>query len=191
MRKAFSLVTAIFVMVLMASVSALVFSLSSKITTNSTSQYQREQAALLAKSYTELAIMAVMDHNRTSSGQCVQRITGNINGIVQGQATSGNANRGTGYRVDTRIYYLGNGLRGICTRKLILNDNNKVPRINITENYNDYAKPDALAAIVIDVNIQYKDPNQVDSYLANGGTPSGITANVPWITFHRRTLQKI
>ena len=75
MRKAFSMLTAIFIIVLMAIVAAFIMNLSGKMVKGTTSQFQREQSVLLAKSYTEYAIMAVManDHNSSS---CLNEITG-------------------------------------------------------------------------------------------------------------------
>jgi hypothetical protein len=186
MRKAFSLLTAVFVMLLMATVSLLVFNVAGKITKTSTAQYQREQAALLARSYTELAIMAIIDHNRTATGNCIENIDGVVNGLIQGAPAGGNTNSGSGYRVQTRIYYLGNDLP--CSQSRLFND-------SATEIKTTYkaveADPDEVAAVIIDVYIQYRDPSQVDAFLSNGGTTTNIPANVPWVTYHRRTLQKI
>ena len=76
-RKAFSMLTAIFVILIMASVGAMVMSLSGKMVKETTTQFQREQAMLLAKSYTEYAIMAVMANgNRATANQCLNQITG-------------------------------------------------------------------------------------------------------------------
>ena len=77
-RKAFSMLTAIFVIVIMASVGAMVMSLSGKMVESTTTQFQREQSMLLAKSYTEYAIMAVMANgNRTTN--CLDTINGVFN----------------------------------------------------------------------------------------------------------------
>jgi len=77
-RKGFSLITAIIVIILMASVSIFVMNLSSKMTRETTAQYQREQAMLYAKSYTEYAILAVMANDRSASGQCLNEIDGTM-----------------------------------------------------------------------------------------------------------------
>ncbi len=75
MRKAFSMLTAIIIIVLMATVAAFIMNLSGKMVKGSTVQFQREQSVLLAKSYTEYAIMAVTanEHNNTT---CLNTITG-------------------------------------------------------------------------------------------------------------------
>jgi hypothetical protein len=78
-RKAFSMLTAIFLILLMSSVAILVMNLSGKIVRETTAQYQKEQAILYAKSYTEYAIMAVMSNDRSAAGgDCTDTITGNI-----------------------------------------------------------------------------------------------------------------
>ena len=98
MRKAFSMITAIIVIVLMATVGTFILNLSGKMVKGTTTQFQREQAMLLAKSYTEYAIMAVTanEHNNT---QCLKTITG------------GYGNDGSGndlYSIKVAISYIGN-----------------------------------------------------------------------------------
>jgi len=57
MRKAFSMITAIFIIVLMATVGAFIMNISAKSVKSTVLQFKREQAILYARSYTELAIM--------------------------------------------------------------------------------------------------------------------------------------
>jgi len=59
MRKGFSLLVAIFTIVLISLVASYIFYASSSINREGELQYQREQAILLARSYTEYAVMAV------------------------------------------------------------------------------------------------------------------------------------
>jgi len=75
-RKAFSMITAIFIIVLMSSVAAFIANISGKMVKETTAQYHREQSVLLAKSYTEYAIMAVTanEHNLST---CLNDISGN------------------------------------------------------------------------------------------------------------------
>lgn len=169
MRNAFSMFTAIFVIIIMAVISSLVLSLSGKITKETSSQFRQEQAALLARSYTELAIMAVMNHNRNATN-CIEDIDGVINGFDAGGTTSTEG----GYSVETRIYYLGNDLP--CPQSRKLNDSTTHSATRITTNYNDVGAPDAIAAVIIDVYVSHDDPD-VD--------------NDVHYTYHRRTLQKI
>ncbi len=56
MRKAFSMITAIFVIVIMATIAAFVMNLSGKIVKSTTAQYRDAQASLYAKSYTEFVL---------------------------------------------------------------------------------------------------------------------------------------
>ncbi len=74
-REAFSMLTAIFVIIIMATVGMLVMNLSGKMIKQTTAQFQREQAMLLANAYTEFAIMAVTanDHNTST---CLNNISG-------------------------------------------------------------------------------------------------------------------
>ena len=105
MRKAFSILTAIFIIVLMATVAAFILNLSGKMVKGTTAQFQKEQSMLLAKSYTEYAIMAVTanEHNSTN---CLNEIAGTY------------GNDGTGnplYTIDVDIYYIGDAnLDGSC-----------------------------------------------------------------------------
>ena len=97
-RKAFSMLTAIVVIVLMATVAMLVMSMSAKLVKETTAQYQREQAVLLANSYTEYAVLAVTGNNRTVN--CLETIKGTV-----GDATALDPNNG--YRIRTHIAYIG------------------------------------------------------------------------------------
>ncbi len=77
-RKAFSMLTAIVIIVLMSAVGMLVMSMSGKLVKETTAQYQREQAVLLANSYTEYAVMAVTANDRAAN--CLSTINGTWNG---------------------------------------------------------------------------------------------------------------
>ncbi len=92
-RKAFSMITAIFVIVLMATVAIMIMSTSGKMIQETTAQFQREQSVLLAKSYTEYAIMAVMANEHNTSN-CLNTITGNFGGA-------------DGYDITVQISYIG------------------------------------------------------------------------------------
>ena len=63
-KKAFSMITAIFTIVIMASVTALIMNVTGKTVKETTIQYQKEQAVLLARSYTELGLLYAMHYNR-------------------------------------------------------------------------------------------------------------------------------
>jgi len=161
-RKAFSMITAIFVILIMSTVAVFIMNISGKVVKESVAQYQKEQAVLLAKSYTELAIMAVMSNDRNGTGNCVYT----INGIVVppgGTITNADTN-GEGYRVRTHIGFIGaNADIGSCAT---------------VRQFGNPASGNELN-IIVDVYVDYKDIQQ------------GNPANSPWITYHRRTLQKI
>ena len=153
-RKAFSLITAIFVMLLMASVGAFVMGISGKIVQETTAQYQKEQAVLLAKSYTEFAIMAVMSNDRRGTVKCISDITGVI-------GAAGASTNGEGYKVETRISFIG-----LDAEISACDDTRELGNPAISDDLN----------IIVDVYVRYKDINHPTS---------------PWISYHRRTLQKI
>ena len=152
LRKAFSMLTALVVIVLMATVAMFVMNLSGKIVKSTTSQYQHEQAELYAKSYTEYAILAVTGNNRSSD--CIEDIGGTI-----GSPSSGN-----GYRIRTHIAYITDSTVDLskCSSTRILN--------------NTVSTPETPLTIVIDAYVDYKDPDNTSG---------------PWLTVHRRSIQKI
>jgi type II secretory pathway pseudopilin PulG len=159
LKKAFSLLTAIIVILLMASVAMFVMNLSGKIVKSTTAQFQREQAELYAKSYTEYAIMAVTAHNRSTN--CIDTITASIQMDTSAGAPS--VAQGNGYRVRTHIAYIGPTTEiGNCTPIRQLSTNVTTPKTPLT--------------IIIDAYVDYKDPDNT------GG---------PWLTVHRRSIQKI
>ncbi len=138
-REAFAMITAIFVIVIMATVGALVMGTSGKIVKTTTAQYQHEQAILYAKSYTEYAVMAVTAHSRAAN--CIKTINGKI---------GDDPVNGAGYRVRTQIAYIGRPAEiGNCaaTRRLsstfIFNGN--TPLTLIIDAYVDYKDPDNTA----------------------------------------------
>jgi hypothetical protein len=155
-KKAFSMITAIIMIVIMATVGILVMNMTGKIIKETTTQYRREQAVLLAKSYTEFAIMAVTADDRDNG--CIEDINGS--NIIADDAS------GKGYQVDTRIYYIGKDseahLVGNCSSNSILDS-------NVTTDGSDLQ-------IIVDVYVKYKELDNIDA---------------DWITYHRRTLQKI
>ena len=143
MRKAFSMITAIFVIVIMATIAMFVTSLSGRGVKATSNQYQKAQAMLYAKSYTEFAIMAVTAHNRTAN--CVETITGSI----------GNINEG-GYAIRTHIAYIGPTSEiGNCSGTRQLSNNVTTPSTPLTiivDAYVDYKDPDNTAAPKITVH---------------------------------------
>ena len=142
MRPAFSMITAIFVIVIMATVGTLVTSTSSKIVKTTTAQYQHEQAILYAKSYTEFAVMAITANDRNSS--CTQDIDGNI-----GTDNS----TGDGYRVRVRIAYIVDGTQ-INTSGC---DATRVLSTSVTTK-------ETPLTVIIDAYVDYKDPDNTTQW---------------------------
>jgi len=129
-RKAFSMITAIFVILMMATVGSFIMNLSGKMVQETSSQYRKEQAILYAKSYTEFAIMAATQRT------CVRKIRANVDG------NAANIQRGRGYYVEVLIQYVGNN--SACTNKLT------------TGNIRYAASVDTV--ILIDTYVRYRDP---------------------------------
>ena len=160
-RKAFSLITAIFLILLMSSVATFVMNLSGKIVQETTSQYQKEQAVLYAKSYTELAIMTVMSNDRNGTGVCISDIE-----AVKVIPVGADSAIAQGYNVETRIAFIGS--------------NTDIQScFDIRELDNPVTAASDDLNIIVDVYVRYKDISHP--------TP----ASAPFITYHRRTLQKI
>lgn len=124
MRNAFSMITAIFIILLMGTVGAFIMNLSAKMVKGTTTQYQHEQSLLLARSYTEYAIMAITANDRNSS--CLNTLSESYGD----------------YTVDVNLSYIGRDL-GNCERKL----SDKVQEVNsplnvIIDVYVHYPEPD-------------------------------------------------
>ena len=170
-KKAFSMVTAIFTIVIMASVTSLIMSITGKTIHETTAQYQKEQAALLARSYTELAILYAIHRDRTNDG-CINTINAEF-----GESILGN-NYDPKYDITVNIQYAGN--------------KTNVPPANCSEiigtdgNWIDNGNTgfDATVSLLIDVYVSYRDMN----HPANTNTD---TSDDVLKTFHRRTLQRI
>jgi hypothetical protein len=127
---------------IMSIVSIMIMNVTEKTLKSTTHQYQKEQAALLARSYTELAILYVMYYDRSSD--CLETITDHF-----GDATSG-------YDIDVRIKYIGNAnLLAHCSASSIVATLDQ----NITGFY-------STISLVVDTYIHYKDfddPSHRDS----------------------------
>ena len=147
MRRGFSMLTAIAVIVVISAIGAFILNLSGKMVSETTAQFQREQAMLLSKSFTEYAIMAVTANEHNSSN-CLNTITSDINGF---------------YKVQVDVSYIGRDLDSSCS--------------NIISQ--DVTTSKSPLSIIVDVYVKYQDPDD----------PRGGSA--PYITFHKRTIQKI
>ena len=177
MRSAFSMIMAIFVIVIMAGLLALVSTLSGKTVKETTAQYRHEQAALLAKSYTEFAILAIQGHQMSAGGNnCLRTVTannGNPTVVLNGQD----------YRIDIKIQYIGLRPRGIgCPPTALAVTGHRSLGHQTTAGAPTTSTD---VSVTIDVYVQYHDMDIVD---ALGGTAG---PDAPWVTFHRRTLQRL
>jgi hypothetical protein len=146
MRPAFSMLMALAVIVIVSTISVLVLNLSGKMVTGTTAKYREEQAALLANSYAELAILSVINQDINSS--CITELNSTVDNLVpNGSASlSGDAV----YRVNVQISYLGNDLNA-CDSNHILNNG-----ATIATDYNT-TLPAGLAAVIIDVFVRYRN----------------------------------
>ena len=134
-RKAFSMITAIIVIVLMASVAVFIMNLSGKMVKETTTQYQREQAILLSKSYTEYAVMAVTANEHNSS-KCLNTIKGSY------------PSTDPAYFITVELSYIGRDLDASCAR-ILANDVNTTNSplnviIDVFVRYPDYDHPGDL-----------------------------------------------
>lgn len=138
MRKAFSMITVIIVIVLMATVAVFILNLSGKMVKETTTQFQREQAMLLAKSYTEYAIMAVTANERNVT--CLNSISGAYPAISPA------------YNIDVTISYIGNGtgLGDVSSCYHNLSNTVSTPKsplniiVDVFVRYPDYDHPNGL-----------------------------------------------
>jgi type II secretory pathway pseudopilin PulG len=132
-KKAFSMITAIFVIIIMATVTSLIMNVTGKTVKETTQQYQKEQAQLLARSYTELAILNVLHYDR--SADCLENITDHFG------ATGDN-----GYDINITIKYIGQS--ATLTNCLVAN---KIATLNGSTKF------DNTVSMVIDTYIKYRD----------------------------------
>jgi len=139
-RKAFSMVTAIIVMILMASLTAMIMNVTGKTIKSTTLQYQKEQAQVLTRSYTELALLYILNYDRTQVGHsCLKTIN----------ASFGEADNL--YTIKMEIRYIANNditlFPNGCARNISPTWNVASPFLNI----------DQSISVIIDTYVNYKD----------------------------------
>jgi hypothetical protein len=133
MRDAFSMITALFIIILMATASMLVLNMSGKMVKETTAQFQREQAMLLANSYTEYTLLAVTanEHNTTN---CLNSISG----------TYGD------YAINVNISYIAKSTENTTNCATVLSSSvttESTPLqviVDVNVRYPDYDQPDDL-----------------------------------------------
>lgn len=140
-RSAFSMITAIFVILLLATVAAFILNLAGKTVEETTTQYRKEQAILYAKSYTEFAIMSA------TARDCIKEIEADVGG------TTTQVLAGQGYRITVSLQYIGNELAGsaTCTTlgNAIVNAESR-GAVVLVDTYVSYRNPDHPHAIAGD-----------------------------------------
>lgn len=109
MRRGFGLITAIVIMITVATLMTLMIGLSSTSVKVTMDVYLKEQAELLARSATEYALLAISGHENNTS--CIR----NINIGYPGTAPTHEAN--------ITIMYIGDGIVN-CPNHILANDIN-------------------------------------------------------------------
>ncbi|WP_456322422.1 type II secretion system protein [Hydrogenimonas sp.] len=128
MRPAFTLLSAIFLMVLVAVLMALSFSLSSQTSKQTGDIYLYQQGQLLAKSSTEFALLAISGHD--NGVDCINRIDLRY---PQGDPL---------YDINMTLYYIGNSLPAACntlSNSIATNESNGTVIIDTFVSYTDPA----------------------------------------------------
>ncbi len=137
-RRAFSMLVAIFTILILSLVSSYIFYSSATINKEGEVQYQKEQAILLARSYTEYAVMAIEANDYNTN--CID----NINATI-----GTDPSMGMGYLVEVKIRYIGNS-------KYITKCQRIMESIPSTDT-------DTLS-VIIDVYVKYKDRSNESLY---------------------------
>jgi len=129
-KNGFSLLVAIFTILLLSLISSYILYISSSIAKEGGVQYQQEQARLLARSYTEYAVLAISGNDKNIT--CIDKIEADI----------GSPNIGQGYKIEIKITYIGN-------KQYISRCSNKAYTLSNTDE-------DTLS-VILDVYVKYKD----------------------------------
>ncbi len=109
MRRGFGLITAIVIMITVATLMTLMIGLSSTSVKVTMDIYLKEQAELLSRSATEYALLAISGHENNVS--CIRNI--NI-GYPESNPT---------HEANVTIWYIGNGIVN-CPNHILANDIN-------------------------------------------------------------------
>jgi len=146
MRRGFSMITAIFVILLLSTVGGYIVNIAGKTVKTTTFQYRKEQSAILAKSYTELAIMGATANNANDTN-CLESIKGTV---------GTNPDQGEGYSVEVKIFYIGDNNLKCSTANTLYKD--------IAISANDLY-------IIVDVFVKYIDFDVVAMGTVTASTP--------------------
>jgi hypothetical protein len=122
MRAAFSLLTAIFVILLIGSLLGLTLAISSSTVKQTSDLYLKEQAQLFAKSAVEYEILKITGHDFTTG--CYRGAQYTVKG----------------FDINASVYYIGNGFPSDCTmldNGIRTLDSNGTVMIDIVVSYDD------------------------------------------------------
>lgn len=178
------MITAVFVIVMMATLTALIQNIMGKTIHATTQQYQKEQAMLLARSYTELAILYVSSYDRNGTNSCLNTITADFGqNIFRPNGTSR-----TQYQIETEIRYIGKGTELLDNTVSSCYDGTTATPINarttVLSRLTGNDSFDNTMSLIIDVYVKYQD-------LEHPLNQDNNANNDMYMTYHRRTLQKI
>ncbi len=127
-RRGFGIITAIILLVLIATVGAMIISIATTSSKKATDDYLYTQAEMLARSAVEFAVMRIQGFNRTTNNNCLESV--NINA--------------TPFEVNTTINYLFNGNKpSECNNSNVFDENVQDKDLNGT--------------VIIDVVVATKD----------------------------------
>lgn len=131
-RRGFGIITAIILLVLIATVGAMILSIATTSSKKATDDYLRIQAEMLARSATEFAVMRVQGFNRTG-GNCLENLDITADPYV----------------ANVTISYLFNGAKPAnCNNVLSSSDVGYTPRVEDT---------DLNGMVIIDVVVTTKE----------------------------------
>ena len=108
MRRGFGIITAIIILVTVATLMTLMMSLSSSSVKTTLDLYLKEQAEILTRSATEYALLAISAHDNTVN--CIKNI--NINYPTSVDPT---------HEINVTILYIGNAIPN-CTNHILANN---------------------------------------------------------------------
>lgn len=74
-KRGFGIITAIVLLVLIATVGAMIISIAAMSSKKATDDYLHVQAEMLARSATEFAVMRIQGFNRTINNNCLETLT--------------------------------------------------------------------------------------------------------------------
>jgi len=129
LKKGFSLLIAIFTIMILSLVASYIFYSNNIITKSGGLQYKKEQAILYARSFTEYTVMAIEGNDRKTN--CIESINADIDD----------------YKIEVKVSYIGNSIYISKCSNNIATLNNTDPDtldaiIDVYIKYKDIQHPD-------------------------------------------------